>query len=174
MTNKNVIDRAKDFCDDNGINSYPVKIVELCEKQGIKVFEEYLPKEVSGFIIIQEDNFRDYDTGKLIVINLSDSARRRRFTIAHELAHYLLHRDTRSELYAHRDAGQNNRMEQEANLFAANILMPEDLVKKALENISDDSSCALPPSMKIEYIANEFAVSFNAALVRMEQLKLCL
>lgn len=164
-----IIEKAKEICKQYDVSDYPVKIVELCEKHGISVFEKYLPKEVSGLIVIQKDNYKDFNTGKLIVVNLSDSAARRRFTIAHELGHYILHKGDQEEIYAHRDAGQNGGKEKEANIFASNILMPENLVKNALEDLEQKDSYG---QIKISYIAKEFAVSESAALVRLDQLGL--
>lgn len=170
MTKNQIVEKAQEFCIDNKINDYPVKIVQICENYDIKVFEQYLPPEVSGFIVIQEENFKFYDTNKLIVVNLSDSARRRRFTIAHELAHYILHREKDQPIYAHRDAGQYGGIETEANLFASNILMPENLVKDALSHFESDAWGEVPFFEKISFIADEFAVSEQAAQVRLEQL----
>ncbi|MBQ8836416.1 MAG: ImmA/IrrE family metallo-endopeptidase [Clostridia bacterium] len=169
MVKSEIIEKAKEFCEEHNINSYPVKIVDLCSKYGISVFEEYLPDDVSGIIAVRDEIFDDFNTNRLIVVNLSDSARRRRFTIAHELAHYMLHRNG-SQIYAHRDAGQNGGIENEANVFASNILMPEHLVRSALSHLEDESWGFIPSSVKAEYIADEFAVSVSAAQVRLEQL----
>ena len=62
-----------------------------------------------------------------------------RFTIAHELAHYILHRNG-NKLYAHRDSDVEgvikSSIEREANFFAANVLMPEKLIEEKVEDIS--------------------------------------
>jgi Zn-dependent peptidase ImmA (M78 family) len=166
MRTKDVIQKAKDFCIENSVTDYPVNIVGLCEQRNISVFETYLPEDVSGFIVIQKDNYKHYGTNRVIVVNLSDSASRRRFTIAHELAHFILHRKEEDPLYAHRDAGQNSRIEQEANIFASNILMPEDLVLDAIEHSEYSDLNIISP----EYIAQAFAVSRSAAEVRLKQL----
>lgn len=170
MNKNEIITRAKEFCIDNKINDYPVRIVQICKNYDISVFEQYLPSDVSGFIVVQEENFHNYNTNKLIVVNLSDSARRRRFTIAHELAHYILHREKNQPIYAHRDAGQYGGIETEANLFASNILMPEKLVKDALSLFENDEWGEIPFFEKIRFIADKFAVSEQAAEVRLDQL----
>ena len=172
MQKSEIMKRAEQFCIKHDIMQYPVKIVELCRAEGISVFEEYLPRDVSGFIVIQEEEFENYGTGRLIVINLADSARRRRFTIAHELAHYILHRDESQPYYAHRDAGQNGGIEREANIFAGSILMPKHLVASALDDMSGTVFGDALPFMKINHIAKEFAVSKDAAQVRLDQLSL--
>lgn len=162
---------ADDLCSQWGINEYPVKIVDLCANLGLAVFERYLPETVSGFIVVQNDNFNDFDTNRLIVVNKYNSARRKRFTAAHELAHYILHKGN-DPLYAHRDAGQRDHREVEADIFASNILMPEFLVREALLCLREDQWGTLDADRKISYIADEFAVSRDAAYVRMNKLRL--
>ena len=167
MDKREVIRKAEQFCEENQINAYPVGIIELCQKKGITVFEEYLERDVSGFIIINKSAcYTKYKTGQLIVVNASDSARRRRFTVAHELAHYILHRKDDGSLYAHRDVGQSGSIEHEANLFAAAILMPEELVRDSLSYVGK----SLPFSIKAECVSRDFAVSLDAARVRLKQL----
>lgn len=171
MLKNEIIEKAKKICAENHISEYPVNIVGLCERFGISVYQEYLPDDVSGFIVAQEEPLEKYDSKQVIVVNLSDCASRRRFTIAHELAHYILHKKPDDALYAHRDAGQNGGMEQEANIFASNLLMPEDLVRSALKQ-QGEAGRKLFDFEKIEFISGQFAVSRPAAQVRLEQLRL--
>lgn len=169
MTRNEVLDRAEKFCKEHNITTYPVRIIELCEKYGFKVYERYMATEVSGIIIAQKENITGFDTSKLIMVNLSDSARRRRFTIAHELAHYILHKTDENQVFAHRDAGQTNSLEIEANTFASALLMPKKLIYDALSYLSDDSR-NISNSTLIKYIADSFVVSAQAAQIRLEQL----
>ena len=65
-----------------------------------------------------------------------DSEGRRRFTLAHEVAHWVLHfRDDalRAEPHYYRDVtpGSVDPKEREANVFAADLLMPFDVVAAA-------------------------------------------
>ncbi len=91
--------------------------------------------EMCGFYIIYEDNFhqiyQDMKTGdgfiniteKKIIINtgLFNNEGRLRFTMAHEIGHYALHHHY-NELELN-DA-EEKRLELQANIFAANLLMP--------------------------------------------------
>lgn len=167
MTKKEVIAKAKEFCKENNVNDYPVEIVSLCNKFGLKVYEKYLPSDVSGSIVVGSDKFDRYNSGNFIMINLMDSPQRRRFTIAHELAHFILHKEPGQALYAHRDAGQHDQTEVEANIFASYVLMPDELIKDALDRLEDHRH--LPLSVKVGYISREFAVSRDAAQVRLAQ-----
>lgn len=167
VSRREAIRKAEEFCQKHQINEYPVGIISLCRKLDIQVFEEYLEPDVSGFIIIKPDGiYPKYNTGRLIVANASDSAQRRRFTVAHELGHYILHRKNEEELYAHRDAGANGGMESEANIFASVILMPEELVKDSLKNLGKN----VPFSIKAACVSRDFAVSMDAARIRLNEL----
>lgn len=171
MNKNKIVEKAMKICELRNINTYPVPIVELCNYYGIKVFKEYLKNDVSGFIVVQKENYKDYGTNKVIVVNSLDTAARQRFTIAHELGHYILHKGN-DELYAHRDVGANNATEREANVFASNLLMPENFVKSFLNNLKEDYWGFISDTQKILSVAEKFAVSNLAAKVRLEQLKL--
>lgn len=173
MRRSEVKKRAEEFCEQNGINSYPVEIVRVCNENGLKVFEEYLQPDVSGLIVVDEKEWQKYESNQFIVVNLVDLAARRRFTIAHELAHFILHRNG-NRLYAHRDmtnaGGFRNSIEQEADYFAANILMPENLIREKVEMLKDEVWGKIPDFALIREIACSFAVSEAAAKVRLKQL----
>lgn len=175
MDKKQIKMQAEQFCQDNGINEYPVKIVNICNQKGIKVFEEYINPDVSGLIVVDEKEWEKYGTNKFIVVNLADSPERRRFTIAHELAHYVLHRRD-NLLYAHRDVNnqslRQNEIEAEANYFATNILMPENLVRERVEDIKKILWGVAPNFTLVNEVADSFLVSKKAAEVRLKQLGL--
>lgn len=164
---------AEEFCEKNSINSYPVEIVRICKENGLTVFEEYMDADVSGLIVVDEKEWPKYETNQFIIVNLTESAVRRRFTIAHELAHFILHRNGNS-LYAHRDMVADGTVkksvEQEANYFAANVLMPEKLIKEKVEELKDSVWGKLPNFVLIKEIADYFVVSEAAAEVRLKQL----
>ena len=74
---------------------------------------------------------------------------RRRFTIAHELGHHVLHRRGQQSLFCRKAAVQENDApattrpplpvtEQEANAFAAALLMPATLIERYYESTRGD------------------------------------
>jgi Zn-dependent peptidase ImmA (M78 family) len=91
------------------------------------------------------------------------SARRDRFTKAHELGHYFLH-----YLYPKHDKpmqfgrGARDRAETEANVFASALLMPADKFREAFEELAGDNW----------KLGARFDVSPQAATVRAEVLQL--
>jgi Zn-dependent peptidase ImmA (M78 family) len=82
-------------------------------------------KEVSGLVVRKDGN-------ALIGVNRTDSTVRRRFTLAHEFAHVLLHegkelrfdKDFRVNLRSEMSSTRTDIEEIEANFFAASLLMP--------------------------------------------------
>jgi hypothetical protein len=94
------------------------------------------------------------------------SSARERFTIAHEIGHWILHAQLtpeRSSLYCRpTDLGRTDHREGEANLFAASLLMPEQLLIPAAQ------ACAC----NIAHLAKNFDVSTAAMKLRLLRLNL--
>ncbi len=109
----------------------PISPFEVAAYLGLAVKEIVMPSEyrnVSGFIDLKE---------KVIFVNKEDPVNRRAFTVAHEVGHYLLHRDEiLSDRYAYqflyRDATLSSdvTLEKEANYFAANLLVPSVMLER--------------------------------------------
>jgi hypothetical protein len=95
------------------------------------------------------------------------SAGRRRFTLAHEVGHWICHFEQgrvepkycRSEEIG---VGVGRAREREANAFAAQLLMPESLVRR--------EAAAL--RLNVHALARRFEVSLPAMRVRLQQLSL--
>ena len=100
--------------------------------------------------------------GRAIVLNGDGVAGRRRFTIAHEIGHFVLHPERcRPERGgAVNEAGRLE--EREADSFAAELLMPEHLVREAVREHGLDAT----------RLADRFEVSRKAMLTRLRSLGL--
>jgi hypothetical protein len=99
-----------------------------------------------------------------IYVNQNGSPRRRRFTAAHELGHYLIHRQKYPDGLRCDEAAVDGRngveIEREANDFASTLLMPLDdfrrrIPAKAEANFEQLSDCA-----------THYDVSLVAAILR--------
>jgi len=110
----------------------PVDVIGIAEALGIHVWEEKLGS-VSGKLFV--DKLNGGKSGFSIVVNKTESLLRKRFTVAHELAHFILHRDdlengiVEDALFR---SGLSSKQETEANKLAADILMPFPLVQKLM------------------------------------------
>lgn len=135
-------------------NNYEVDVYKLAEKLSIRIHEKSLGNErVSGLLIIKD--------GKIAIgVDSDQGLQRKRFTIAHELGHYFLHRSLKStfvdEVFTR--SGTSNQIEREANAFAASLLMPKVLVLKAIENIEknkidDETIVSLSKSFNVSGIS---------------------
>lgn len=112
----------------------PIDVTALAREIGIQVWESNLGPTVSGKLL--KDSQNGGSSGYSILVNRAEPYERRRFTVAHELAHYLLHREMVRRLGSltedtfYRALGLNGWQELEANNLAAKILMPDTLINR--------------------------------------------
>jgi Zn-dependent peptidase ImmA (M78 family) len=142
----------------------PVPIVELAEQLDIERIETLETQAFEGGLLTDEGR----STG-IILVNKAARGGRRRFTIGHELAHFLIMSHVPIEPgkflcskadMQRWDVKQNDRykrMEAEANRFAALILMPPPILKKFIETKTD------PNLAHVLELAEHFDVSKEAA-----------
>ena len=104
----------------------PVHVVPIAESLNVPIYKNFdFPNNLSGLIK------REDDDSYSIHVNGNHPSTRQRFTMAHELAHFVLHKDqigdgiTDDYLYR---SGMSNAAEREANQLAADILMPRHLL----------------------------------------------
>lgn len=144
-----------DFID---VSDPPIQTIDLAGKLGIRVFKTDWPNSISGKI--QRDSARGGASGFAIFVNKSHPETRRRFTIAHEIAHYVLHEHKIGDgifddaMYR---SGLGNREEMQANSLAADILMPRKYVDEFRSIAGDD----------VETLAHQFNVSIEAMSYRL-------
>ncbi len=143
------------------LDSYPVNLESIAKDNNIDVENEYMG-EMSGKIVKVNDNYR-------ITINLKHSPQRRRFTLAHELAHFFLHKESIGDgifddpLY--RSLLSNNQ-EIQANKLAADIIMPLHKVKERANHYIECFDLGFHAELA-HILANEFDVSFGAMSIRL-------
>ncbi len=110
----------------------PVKLGRIASELGIQVVVSDLPLAVSGMLVLNKDDRKTWT----IKVNRHEHRNRQRFTIAHEIAHFVLHRDViGNELVddTFYRSGLSERREFEANALAAEILMPWHLIKELMQ-----------------------------------------
>lgn len=131
----------------------PVDVIALAKAFGCEVRDIPMKFGMSGAITKMNGVYRLYANG-------NEPETRRRFTYAHELAHFLLHKEDigegidenimfRSQLHNHKEV--------EANKLAAEILMPQEMVDELAET----------RQYGINKLASKFGVSRQALLVRL-------
>src|SRR5437016_1960286 len=105
---------------------FPVPVEAIAEDLlGLRV-EETADLEISGMLLPSE---------RRVVLNAAESPHRRRFTLAHELGHWICQclDGAAAPVYCReQDVGFDpvaKALEREANVFAAELLMPEEAVR---------------------------------------------
>ena len=151
----------------------PVPVERIARSLGIGIKLDAVDDELSGFLV------RNKDTGKAIIgANKSHHPNRLRFTIAHELGHFLLHQGELVHLdgepasftvdFRDRESrrGEDDN-EKEANFFAAELLMPAKFLRHELEGKRLD---LFSDSNVLEKLANKYKVSLQALTFRLTNL----
>jgi Zn-dependent peptidase ImmA (M78 family) len=143
------------------INEPPVPVERIAHNLGFVVEPFDFPDTISAVVRIK-------DKIKVIGVNKNQSEKRQRFSIGHELGHYL----SGHENYDHEKniivdpekkyLSPQYRAEQEADEFAAELLMPEYMLKKFVEEEKLDSAA----------LAQKFNVSEQAMIIQLINLKI--
>lgn len=127
-----------------------VNIVDFVRKLGFIVGNAELPDNEDGFLAIQpQDSGKNVDvvTRKIIGVNVNRPLDLKRFIIAHEFAHWVLHYQD-GQVFLHREnkKGKNSE-ENDADYFAAALLMPKasfdrEYSQLKVQNLSKSVICA--------------------------------
>ena len=160
--------KADSFREKCKISRYGIMdLFKECERCGYKLIRYPLGENADlGFATKKDDDI-------IIFTNSSSRLSREIFTLAHEIGHVVLHFSNSISFIDDNITVNEKTMdekEQEANYFAACLLMPSDEVGKFLdlEVASEESGCLT--AMDIAKIMSEFNVSFDMALNRLESL----
>lgn len=114
----------------DGHLTVPVDPEKIAEQFGLEVVRAPLENNVGGFILKK-------NVGAIrIYVNSNDSQEEQRFTLAHEIGHYWLHRDDDGEFgyVEYRDelsTRGTDPVERWANSFAAELIMPASYIRMA-------------------------------------------
>lgn len=163
-----IIDKINEYTRSKGP---PINLVQLATEIGLSVKYESMPDDISGHLEKQSDG------SFCITVNVFHHPNRQRFTIAHEIGHFVLHNHLigngvydnkafRANTEENYHPSINQKHETEANKFAAAILMPTDRIKQAydsLENKQDEVALA--------NLAHQWGVSVQALMIRLKSIK---
>lgn len=176
MEKKNIEEKALEFMNKMGYvdDSDAVDVIDIAKKAGFAVGNAMLDDDEDGFIIVQDGvkEILGIHTDKLIGVNSARTVEWKRFIVAHELAHYVLHYayEKHNGIYAHREhiKGKNDE-ENDADFFAANLLMPRKKFVDAYNELKDKQ---LDLDEIVILLSNKFVVTSRTAERRIEELGL--
>jgi Zn-dependent peptidase ImmA (M78 family) len=146
---------ARSIAASRGLKAVPFDVEGLASSIGLKVDYMPLANEISGFLRRQHG---EWTAG----VNSLHHPNRQRFTLAHEIGHYFLHRDAGDfeDRALFRREARFDRRESEANAFASKLLMPE----------AEFRTVVLSRKASLDELARHFGVSSAAAKFRAEAL----
>ena len=153
---------------DFGETDLPVDVIQVAFSLGLPVYDaQFEDSGISGAIQ------KSTDGGK-IWVNQFDSVVRQRFTIAHEIGHWVLHMvpgdawsepqnlvDVELVEWRNNTAWSGSDKEREANQFAAAFLMPLPFL---------DALQLAHPEWSTNRLANYCRVSISAMSIRLERM----
>lgn len=158
---------ARSILQEFGVSTTPVPVERIIKSRKIALQYAPLDEDLSGMAYIK-------DGVGIIGVNALHHPNRQRFSAAHELGHHVLHASEISQA-VHVDKGirvlfrndvsalGTEPMEVEANAFASELLIPEDLLASVLEGEGVD----LEDEAAIEALARRFRVSPAAMRFRL-------
>ena len=168
MRREDIEKRAKEILRDHNLLDIPVDPLTIAKALGIKVMNAKFSESDRSGAIAKRGGITS------IFLDSDDSPARKRFSIAHEIGHYMLHMQTADdiEIVDKKDNFRSipvessewtdeKRMEWEANIFAAALLMDEDLIREEWLKSKD-----------LLKMAWRFQVSQSAIAIRLTSLGL--
>jgi Zn-dependent peptidase ImmA (M78 family) len=170
---KQIREHVESLLDKHNVKRGPVPVNKIARAFGIEIKLDNVDNELSGFL------FRDKKTGRTVIgANKTHHPNRQRFTIAHELGHYLLHEGETVHLDDHggaftvnlrdsKSATGEDDGEREANLFAAELLMPARFLEQDLRGQNLD---LLGNNDFLDNLADKYEVSVQALTFRLANL----
>jgi Zn-dependent peptidase ImmA (M78 family) len=156
-----------------GITKPPVPVERIARALDIEVCRTPAGANLSGFLA-HGDGVRP-----VIGVNQTEAPNRQRFTIAHELGHFVLHAsepihvDERASVRVSRRSPLSSTgediQEVEANTFAAELLMPKVFLE---EDLANGPPVDLADDRRLKVLARRYEVSAAAMTYRLTNLQL--
>ncbi len=154
---------AKNLLKQEAVVTFPVKLNKLAQSLGIEIKEMTFNENISGLLKRKSKNGTP-----VIVVNENDREQRKRFTIAHEIGHFILHSNASlhvdPEMVHFRDENSSRAVsieEIQANQFAAELLMPTENLTKDLQKLY------VPSKDNVSEIIDDLAEKYNVSSMAM-------
>lgn len=149
-----------------------IDIIQLASKAGIDVYGSNASDDFNAEIthISSQNRFE-------ILVNTNHSLNRQRFSIAHELAHFVLHSEEIKKYGSlKREINRSNAsyfpdIEKEADEFGGELLVPEKLLRENFASIFDQREASVN-FLRVQEISLRFKVSILVVAIRLRQLGL--
>ncbi len=167
---------ARAVRDQLGLGDEPIEDLQLlCERDfGLSVALEPLPDNIRGVLVRIGETLPELNAGEHVesptqgfaLVNTSGmTPASQRFTMAHELAHYLFNDSDDGLLRVETESTGNRWMELRCDCFAAELLAPEGAIR-AMDEAREDQGIESDVRLAVA-VATRFGVSWTAARNRV-------
>ena len=160
---------AAELLAEHSIKRPPVPVEAIAKAAGVQVTYRNFNNEISGALVRR-------GTSAIIAVAAEQPLVRQRFTIAHELGHFLLHATAGEEVHIDKHFKVQFRSpasstaedvgEIEANAFAAALLMPEEWLLREARKVTFD----FDDPEAVRELAERYDVSAQAMTFRLTNL----
>lgn len=172
MDSEEIEERAEKTLREADTYRVPIQVDKVARSLNLTMEAAPLGDRISGLLVVE-------DNRGAIGYNSAHSRARQRFTISHEIAHFLLHakKGGKAELFIDSHvrfrpdesvSASSDRKEVEANQLGAALLMPKSLVKEEIRRHDLD----LDDEEAIRSLAKEFKVSEPTLAHRLVNLRM--
>ncbi|MEM6425081.1 MAG: ImmA/IrrE family metallo-endopeptidase [Cyanobacteria bacterium P01_D01_bin.128] len=150
--------RAKEVIKKNNLFRLPINVYQVAKNLGVNVVFESFPNDF--YMKLKAFCYRE-NSFSIIGINKKHNTQLQRYSMAHEL-HHLLY-DFNIGEFACGPANQNETIEIDAEKFAAELLMPKQMIERLSSNPLNLSY------LSVGLVSQHFGVSYEAAAIRLEK-----
>lgn len=147
-----------------GLGNGPIpKLREVMEDEyGIRVFALDLPRRIAGLFAVAEP------IGACVGLNARHPHERQRWTLAHELGHFLMHRNNPEVTPVDTGKGRDEKL---AEIFASHFLVPDEGLIRRFQGARQSRGGAFTP-VELLQMAAHYEVSAQAMAIRLEEARL--
>jgi Zn-dependent peptidase ImmA (M78 family) len=147
------------------ITEPPVDVKKITDCLGIGLeYVKFDDEQISGLLVNKDGKVR-------IGVNQTQPSNRQRFTVAHEIGHFILHVnkpifiDEVQQKFRDKESSKGTYSEEiEANAFAAELLMPESFIR------ADMATLKRWDKESLQQLAEKYEVSLEAFIYRLSNL----
>ena len=162
----------------DGKLEYPLHVVDLLQKIGFDLFRaDFKNPKQSGLLVVDSslpEKKPIFKRDRAVFVNRNDSVAHQRFTIAHEIAHYIFDFDeAKDPTYqkAYITTETDDFAESRASRFAAELLMPRKDFEERFEQMKREQQDSFSLSNTITNLCNYFGVPATAVELRLKEIE---
>lgn len=155
---------------------YPFPVVSVLKKMGFQLLRGSFKDPFQSGLIAVDSSLPEqnpaFTADRIVLVNKNDSVAHQRFTIAHEIAHYIFDYDERTQPIYYKSyltTETESDVEWRANRFAAELLMPTKHFRDEYNKFAKEQGELFSLPATITYLCKMFDVPAKAVQLRFDE-----